>query len=96
MSRSRSLTLPRTNVQRTPSWSTDPDACALQALTQALDVGKKLLRDRMDKIPDVQSDNTSAGRESWRLSLHNHAQWNPKVSQRFHFRDLTGHLKYSY
>jgi hypothetical protein len=68
-------------MQRTPSWSTDPDTCALQALTQALDVGKKILRDRMDKIPDVKSDNTPAGKESWRLSLQNHAQWNPKVSQ---------------
>jgi hypothetical protein len=66
---------------RITSWRSDPDLYALQALTQALELGKKILKDRIDKIPDVRSQGTATDRDSWRLSLQNHAQWNPRVSQ---------------
>jgi hypothetical protein len=69
-------------MTRTPSWQLDPDIYALQSLTQALELGKKILKDRIDKIPDVRCQGMAAAdRDSWSLSLQNHAQWNPKVNQ---------------
>lgn len=72
---------PKNTMVRSPSWHADPDLYALETLMQSLELGKKILKDRTDKIPDVRSQMASTDDSgSWRLSFQNHAQWNPKVS----------------
>ncbi|KIM82493.1 hypothetical protein PILCRDRAFT_820350, partial [Piloderma croceum F 1598] len=80
MNRSSSSSTPPNNMVRTTSWQSDPDLYALQALTQALELGKKILRDRIDNIPDVRSQGTATDRDSWSLSYsHNSFSVDPFV-----------------
>lgn len=65
-------------MRRTSCLILDPDLCALKTLTQSVELGRKILQDRIDRIPSVLDQRSQEDWDRWRQSLQNHAQWNPQ------------------
>lgn len=65
--------------RRMSSFTLDPDLIALSTLTTSVDLGRKCLQDRIDRMPSMADQHTPEDWEHWNELLESDAQCTPKI-----------------